>query len=370
MSRLYRHRLLGVFAFGLAIIISLAPVGIAFATEPRATAEAVEWSHPAWFKKSLLDLRADLEEARDAGKMGLLLVFDTRGCRYCQAFGATTLARPEIVARLRADFDVIGLEVLSDDEVVDLQGRSLWAKDFAVQEKARFTPTLIFYGEGGRVLLRLVGYVPPERFSLVLDYLQGGWHEHQGLRDFLAVREAPSGTGEREQLREDPLLARSPQTLDRRQAAARPLLVLFERPNCPACERMHLRVLAEAPIRDLLSRFDAVQLDVTDARTRIVTPDGTKTSPAGWGERLGVIHSPALVFFDERGTEVVRIDSDLLIDDKGDAIREPNPGTVGNVEARLLYVLERGYLEVPQFQRWRSRKMRETGVSGISGAHR
>jgi hypothetical protein len=54
----------------------------------------------------------------------------------------------------------------------------------------------------------------------------------------------------------------------------------------------------------------------------------------------------------------------LLIDGKGDAIREPDPETVGNVVARLLYVLERGYLEEPQFQRWRARKMREAGVSG------
>jgi thioredoxin-related protein len=364
-----RLRLLGVSALGLALIIGLAPVGIAFATEPRASAEAVGWTHPAWFKESLLDLRADLEEARSAGKMGLLLVFGTRSCSYCQAFGATTLARPEI-ARLRADFDVIGFEVMSDEEVVDFEGRSLWAKDFAVQEKARFTPALIFYGEEGQVLLRLVGYVPPERFSLVLDYLQGGWHERQGLREFLAVREAPNGTGERGQLRANPLLVRSPQNLDRRQAATRPLLVLFERPNCPACERMHRTVLTEAPVRDLLIRFDAVQLDVTDARTRIVTPDGTKTSPAGWGERLGVIHSPALVFFDERGIEVVRVDSELLIDGKGAAIGEPDSETVGNVEARLLYVLERGYLEEPQFQRWRSRKMRETEISGFSGAHR
>jgi hypothetical protein len=82
------------------------------------------------------------------------------------------------------------------------------------------------------------------------------------------------------------------------------------------------------------------------------------------GERLGLIHSPALVFFDERGIEVVRIDSDLLIDGKGDAIREPDPETVGNVVARILYVLERGYLDEPQFQRWRARRAREAAASG------
>lgn len=363
MNRPHRYQSFGVFILVLALVIGLAPLLPAGAREPPASADSADWTHPAWFKESLLDLRADLQEARGAGKMGLLLLFGTRSCSYCQAFGAKTLARPEIVARLRADFDVIGLEVLSDDEVVDFQGRSLWAKDFAVQEKARFTPTLVFYGENGNVLLRLVGYVPPERFSLVLDYLQGGWHERQGLRDFLATREAARGAAERGPLREDPLFARSPQDLDRREAAARPLLVLFERPNCPGCERLHYVVLGEAPIRQLIRRFDAVQLDVTDARTRTVTPDGTETNPAAWGERLGLLHTPAMVFFDEQGREVMRSDSELVIDGKGDAIREPDPKTVGDVAARLLYVLERGYQEEPQFQRWRARRVREATAS-------
>jgi thioredoxin-related protein len=349
-----------VFALALAIL-GFGQVPVQAASDPSAPAEVREAIHPDWFKESLLDLGADLREARDAGKTGVLVYFGTRSCSYCHALLTTTFARPDLVERLLAGFDVIGIEVLSDEEVMDFQGRSLWAKDFAVQEKAPFTPTLVFYGEDGRVLLRLVGYVPPERFSLVLDYLQERRYEHQGLRAYLAERESASPTpGGRGLVRDADLFTGPPHDLDRRGTSGRPLLVLFERPDCPACERLHRTVLTVPSVRELVGRFDAVQLDTTDTRTRVVTPDGAELTPAEWAARLGLIHEPALVFFDEQGVEAVRADSELLIDPRGVAVDAVDPRIVDNVEARLRYVLEKGYVDQPQFQRWRSRSAPES----------
>jgi thioredoxin-related protein len=290
----------------------------------------------------------------------VLVYFGTRSCSYCHALLTTTFARPDLVERLLAGFDVIGLEVLSDEEVADFQGRALWAKDFAVQEKAQFTPTLVFYGEDGQVLLRLVGYVPPERFGLVLDYLEDRRYEHQSLRAYLTELEAAPPSAGRGLVRDEQLFAGPPRDLDRRGGSGRPLLVLFERPDCPACERLHRTVLTVPSVRELVSRFDATQLDTTDSRTRLVTPDGARLTPAEWAARLGLIHEPALVFFDEHGVEVVRADSELLIDPDGVAVDAVDPRIVGNVEARLRYVLEKGYVDQPQFQRWRSHSALES----------
>lgn len=343
-----------VFLLALAIL-ALGQVPASAASDPPAPGEVREAIHPDWFKESLLDLQADLREARDAGKTGVLVYFGTRSCSYCHALLTTTFARPDLVERLLAGFDVIGLEVLSDVEVTDFQGRPLWAKDFAVQEKAPFTPTLVFYGEDGQVLLRLVGYVPPERFSLVLDYLQEGRYEHQGLRAYLAERETASPAPERGLVRDADLFAGPPHDLVRRGKPGRPLLVLFERPDCPACERLHRTVLTVPSVRELVGRFDAIQLDTTDTRARVVTPDGAELTPAEWAAGLGLIHEPSLVFFDEQGVETVRADSELLIDPHGVAVDAVDPRIVDNVEARLRYVLEKGYVDQPQFQRWRSR---------------
>jgi thioredoxin-related protein len=343
----------------LAVVLSLAllPGGPASAQTgaPRDSGGQVEVVHPPWFKESLLDLRADLDDALAAGKDGVLLYFGTRTCSYCHALMETTFAEEDIVARLNARYDVIGLEVLSDDQLLDFQGRSHWTKDFAVQERARFTPTLAFYGEGGALRLRLVGYVPPERFRAVLDYLDEGRDGRQSLRDYLAEREAADRAAEGAIVRDPELFALPPHDLDRRRPADRPLLVVFERPDCAACIRLHRTVLVEPAVREMVGRFHAVQLDATDAATPIVLPDGTTSTPAAWADRLELLHAPALLFFDESGEEVVRADSELLIDAGGAAVEQATPRVTANVVARLRYVLEKGYVEQPQFQQWRNR---------------
>jgi thioredoxin-related protein len=339
----------------LALVLCLVLVSGVPAWAQTGSGGQVEVVHPSWFKESLLDLRADLDDALAAGKDGVLLYFGTRTCSYCHALMETTFAEDDIVARLNARYDVIGLEVLSDDQLLDFQGRSHWTKDFAVQERARFTPTLAFYGEDGALRLRLVGYVPPERFRAALDYLDEGRNRHQTLRDYLAEREAADRAAAAGLAEAGDLFASPPHDLDRRRPSDRPLLVVFERPGCEACERLHGTVLTQPSVREMLARFHAVQLDATEASTRIVLPDGSESTAAAWADRLGLIHAPALVFFDETGDEVVRADSELLIDAGGTAVEEATPRVTANIVARFRYVLEKGYVQQPQFQQWRNR---------------
>ena len=71
--------------------------------------EIVSKEYRSWFKPSFMDLRDDLAEARDGGKQGLMLLFDTEGCAYCKAFQKHTLSDPMIQADVRANFDVVRL---------------------------------------------------------------------------------------------------------------------------------------------------------------------------------------------------------------------------------------------------------------------
>jgi thioredoxin-related protein len=328
------QRLLFSFALSLTIATADAAGGGPAAFDDGARADVV---HPDWFQDSFLDLADDLKRARQAGKTGILVFFSTRTCAYCQRFLDTSFADADIVARVRRRFDVIGIEVLSDAEVTDVNGRRHWAKDFAVQEQARFTPTLIFYGADGEPLARLVGHYPPERFRPVLDYLEEGRYAQQTLREYLAARAAqPAPDGGT--IRRSELFAPPPHRLNRHAPGGRPLFVLFERSGCADCARLHQTVLTDRAIRARLREFQAVQLDMADDRGRLLSPEGDTLSPKAWADRLGVIHAPTLVFFDENGKEVVRLDTEA--------------GRY-RLDGALQYVLEKGYIEQPQFQRWR-----------------
>lgn len=80
--------------------------------------------YPNWFKDSFYDLPGDLQDARDAGKSGIMIFFSTKTCSYCNAIIENTFKKPDIVKQLRANYDVIGLEVLSDTEVVNIKVRA------------------------------------------------------------------------------------------------------------------------------------------------------------------------------------------------------------------------------------------------------
>lgn len=142
-----------------------------------------------WFKTSFLDLRDDLAEAVDNGKQGILLFISASRCSYCKAFRDTSLADPALRERLTERFDLIGLEIFDDREMTTPDGREYRVEECVTLNRASYTPTLIFFGKGGRLLLRIVGYCPPDRFRQVLDYLAEEVYEHTALRDYIVASE-------------------------------------------------------------------------------------------------------------------------------------------------------------------------------------
>jgi thioredoxin-related protein len=72
-----------------------------------------------------------------------------------------------------------------------------------------------------------------------------------------------------------------------------------------------------------------------------MTPAGEQSSPAAWAARLRIARVPTLVFFDEAGEEVFRLDSLVL--------RQ-------RMERALRYVLEKAYLQGKTYQQFTREK--------------
>lgn len=297
--------------------------------------------HPAWFKLSYLDLDEDLNDALRDGKKGLMVYFGLKRCSYCQAFMDNTLSQTDIARRLQGLFDAVGLDIFSDNDMTDPGGRAYVVKDFVTAKKANYSPTMIFYGPKGKQLLKIVGYYPPDKFRRVLDYLEGDHYKTETLYTYINRHKSTTGT-KALAIRKDPLFGNENYTLYRKDKAAhRPLMVLFEQPDCDACERFHQRVLTDKPIRRLLGRFDTLQLDSTDTRTAVVTPRGSRIAAKTWYHRLGLNYSPAMVFFDEQGKEIMRLDSETKR---------------WRMEGTLQLILAKDYKQDTQVQRWRRDK--------------
>lgn len=327
----------------IAIAILLAAwlaTGQAAETPKGAYLGGIETEYPAWFKDSFLDLRADVAEAKAAGKR-VVLLFSQDNCPYCNALVERNLAQRDIEATLKARFEVVHLNLWGDREVTGPDAKAYTEKSFGTAHRVQFTPTLLFLDEAGATVLRLNGYVEPARFKAALDWVAGHGEARQPFRDYVAGL-APAGGGE---LIAEPYFKR---TTDLRRRGKKPLAVLFEQKDCPDCAVLHRRVLPDPDVQAQLARFDVVQLDMWSRRP-VVTPDGRKTTMRDWAKRLDVKYAPGIVLFDQRGREVIRWEAGFH---------------VFHSAGMLDYVASGAHRTEPNFQRYlsaRAEHLRESG---------
>jgi thioredoxin-related protein len=284
------------------------------AAEPAATKKPGTYyggkptEYPAWFKQSFLDLKEDIAEAQKSGKR-VVLMFTQDNCPYCNLLVERNLSQRGIEETLKTKFDVIAVNLWGDREITGLDGKHYTEKAYGAALKIQFTPTLLFFDESGNTVLRLNGYVPPARFQAALDWVAGRHEKQQEFREFVAARE-PGGKASGALVGE-PFFNHASDLL-RKGKTARPLAVFFEQKDCPDCEVLHRRVLADPELRAEIGKFDNVQLDMW-SNDMITTPAGKRLPVREWAKQLGVNYAPGIVLFDASGKEVIRWESSFRV---------------------------------------------------------
>ena len=128
----------------------------------------------------------DIAEAK-ANNKRVMLFFTQDNCPYCNALVERNLAQKEIEQRMRERFEVIAINMWGDREIMGLDGTKHTEKSFAASLKVQFTPTLLFFDETGKTILRLNGYLPPARFKTALEYVAQGREKEISYRDYIAA---------------------------------------------------------------------------------------------------------------------------------------------------------------------------------------
>ena len=293
---------------------------------------------PDWFKLSFLELRNDIEELKDGNKAGVIVYFGQKNCPYCKMHLEKSWTDRGIVKYTQDHFDVIAIDVRGDRPVADLKGKVYKTeKAFAVAQNANFTPTLIFYDRKGKEVLRLSGYHPPYQFRAALEYVADKHYQRETLRTYLARAETLSGFEESELHRHE-MFVSPPYIFDRSHfPSAMPLAVFFEQPTCHACDVLHAGPLKDQAIIGLLKQMEVAQLDMS-LDTPVQTPQGKRMTAKSWAEQLGLYYAPTIIFFSEKGEEIIRVDSVIRF------------YRLRNV---VEYILSKGYVDYPNFQSWR-----------------
>ncbi len=326
----------------LVLFFLLQPAFVFAAEEKGRFFGGRETEYPEWFKESFLDLREDINESAEAGRR-VVIFFHQDGCPYCHLLVERNLSQKDIQGVMRQQMDVIAVNMFGDREVTALNGEVMTEKAFAAMMRVQFTPTLLFFDEGGRVILRLNGYIPPQNFKLALDYVAGRMERTASYREYLVANRPTEPRGA---LNSEDYYMQPPFNLALR--GQRPLAVFFEQVQCPDCDRLHREVLADPDIRALLQKFDVVQLDMW-SQTPVITPQGERLNARTWARQLGVNFAPTFILFGIKGEEIIR----------SEAVFKRF-----HTESILDYAVSGAYRQQPSFQRYlssRAEHIREQG---------
>jgi thioredoxin-related protein len=184
------------FLIGTAVL-SAPAFRQAHADEPILTDDGL-YKQP-WFLESFLDLPDDLDAAHKEHKR-FAIMWELKGCPYCKETHFVNFAQPRIADYVKANFEVLQLNIIGSRKVKDFDGTEMAEKDLAAKYGVRFTPTVQFFGERAgalkalppakREVARAPGYLRPDDFLAMFRYVREKAYEHKSFRDF--VKSLPS----------------------------------------------------------------------------------------------------------------------------------------------------------------------------------
>ena len=280
--------------FVLPALLALCPGGFLPAQADPA-AEASRDPRAYFFAQSFGDLPEELEEARQAGKLGLLLFFEQEGCPYCDRMMKTILNRPAVQDWYRERFVSIAVDINGDVELRDVDGVTLPSKAFAAHRRVKTTPTISFLDLQGTEIYRRVKMVSGvEEFMAMGRYVAEGHYTDASWEDFAT----PRAGGEQP----PPML---PQVRDFREAGAdaagRTLLLAVTREGCPYCAQLRREVLVPMAIGGEYAERVLIREMMMEPDTPVVDFDGRETSTAAVAARYGVRIAPTVLLLDAAG---------------------------------------------------------------------
>lgn len=292
--------------------------------------------YPDWFKLSMGDLNDDLAEARNNGKKGIITYFGQKRCAYCEQFFKTSLSDIDIQNYLRKHYDIIAFDIWGIDDITDTDGKEYTERELSLHYKTNFTPSLVFYDIDGTPVFRLRGFYPPYKFRAALQFVVEEFYKTEKFSDYFA-RANPGEYFLLGGLTERDFFLEAPYDLSALIGNGKATAVFFEQGNCHACDLLHSAPLSQELSVQEIEKMDTIQLNMW-ADTPVVTPQGKLTTAKEWAKSLELFYAPSIVFFNDKGKEIIRVDSVTYF---------------YRLWGVLDYVNRRGYDKSTDYQEWR-----------------
>ncbi|WP_017926157.1 thioredoxin family protein [Thioalkalivibrio sp. HL-Eb18] len=166
-----------------ALLLALPGLGSAGVEDPR------DPTHH-FFDPTFGDFPEELEEAREAGKKGILLFFEMDDCPFCHRMKNQVLNQPEVQELYKERFRIFAVDVEGAIEVVNFEGETKTMMDFATRDfRVRATPVFQFFNLDGEPITRFTGATRDvDEFLLLGEFVAEGHYEDGNFTRFRRER--------------------------------------------------------------------------------------------------------------------------------------------------------------------------------------
>ena len=110
-----------------------------------------------FFQSKLGDFQAELENVKKDNKKGIFLFFEMDDCPWCARMKANILNQSAVQDFYRSNFLIYSVDVKGDVPMIDFNGKPTTEKAFALENRVRATPTMLFVDGTGKILTRFTG---------------------------------------------------------------------------------------------------------------------------------------------------------------------------------------------------------------------
>ncbi len=267
---------------------------------PARAAEGTRDPRQFFFAQSFGDLPEELDEARQAGKLGLLLFFEQEGCPYCERMLKAILSQPAVQDWYRARFTPIAVDINGDVELTDVDGITLPSKVFAEHRRVKTTPTLSFLDLHGVEVHRQVKMINSvDEFLLLGRYVAEGHYSDTSWTDYSAASAAAPANHDS-----------VPRVLDfsaegaTAAANGQSLLLAVTREGCSYCKKLRREVLVPIIRGGEYDDRIMVREMMMEPDTAVVDFDGNTSTSAQIASRYSVTIAPTVLLLDPSGTSL------------------------------------------------------------------
>jgi thioredoxin-related protein len=149
-----------------------------------------------FFDQTFGDFQEELATARDAGKQGILIMFQMDECPFCHRMKERVLNQSQVQDFFKEHFAIFSVDIEGDVQVSDFQGNATTEKDFAFRQfKVRATPVFAFIDLDGKQIARYTGATRDvAEFMLLGRYVVEGHYKQQSFTRYKRDQRSARGS--------------------------------------------------------------------------------------------------------------------------------------------------------------------------------